>query len=225
MSKSRTGRRRGKKPRHSSRDGGSPAVFRLAEVSEAARKLATSSTATMKREAKEPAAPDSDSMAALVHDVAPLGAPERVARAARTDPSASRRAVASERPALTFVVQRDGERMEAYRSDCERPRVAPGARRDWVPAHRIDLHGVRMRDLERLLAVAIRQCVERHGFRLLVIHGKGLHSAGGSSVLAEAVVESLTSERHARHVRAFCTAPPRLGGAGALAVELDVDAR
>lgn len=224
MSKSRTGRRRGKKPRHSSRDGGSPAVFRLAEVSEAARKLATSSTTTMKRDATEPPAPDSDSMAALVHDVAPLGAPERVARAARTDPSASRRAAASGRRALTFVVQRDGERLEAYRSDCKRPPVAPGVRGDWAPSHRIDLHGVRMRDLERLLAVAIRQCVEGHGFRLLVIHGKGLHSAGGSSVLADAVVESLTSERHARHVRAFCTAPPRLGGAGALAVELDVKA-
>jgi DNA-nicking Smr family endonuclease len=160
-------------------------------------------------------------MSALVRDVAPLGAPQRVARAARTDPGAARRAGASGSRTLTFIVTRDGERVEAYRSDCRRPGAAPGARRDWVPTHRIDLHGVRMRDLEQLLALAIRQCVERHGVRLLVIHGKGLHSAGGSSVLAEAVVERLTSERHARHVRAFCTAPARLGGAGALAVELD----
>jgi DNA-nicking Smr family endonuclease len=161
-------------------------------------------------------------MAALVHDVAPLDAPERVARAARRDPSAAGRAAASGKNDLTFVVLREGERVEGYRSDCRRPGVAPGARHDWVPAHRVDLHGVRVRDLERLLALAIRQCVERHAFRLLVIHGKGLHSAGGSSVLAEAVVESLTGERHARHVLAFSTAPERLGGAGALAVELDV---
>jgi DNA-nicking Smr family endonuclease len=226
MSKNRPGRRRKKKARHSSRDRRSPAVFRIAEVPAAARKLKASIGETeTEGEAPEPTAHDGASMAALVRDVAPLAAPERVARAVHADPGAARRAAASERRELRFVVERDGERVAAYRSDCKRPGVAPGARLDWVPSHRVDLHGVRARDLERLLTLAIRECVERHAYRLLVIHGKGLHSEGGSSVLAEAVVESLTSARHARHVRAFSTAPARLGGAGALAVELDVKVR
>jgi DNA-nicking Smr family endonuclease len=226
MPKSRKERRPRRKARHSSRDGAEPAVFRLPEVSEAARKLSASSAKAAEADVSHAAPGDGDSMAALLDDVAPLRAPERVARAAvRKDENAERRAASRARRELTFVVERDGERVEGYRSDCSRPNVAPGSRRDWVPTHHIDLHGVRIRDLEQRLTRGIRECVERHGFRLLVIHGKGLHSTGGSSVLADAVLESLTSERHARHVRAFSTAPERLGGAGALAVELDVGAR
>ena len=58
--------------------------------------------------------------------------------------------------------------------------------------------------------------------RLLIVHGKGLHSAGGIGVLALAVVDSLTEGRAAALVRALMTAPQRLGGSGALAVQLEV---
>ncbi len=166
------------------------------------------------------------SLAALLPDVAPLRAPERVARAPRRSGA---EAVARSAPAPgcapTFVLERDGARVDGHRSDCARSPVAPGWRRDWVPAVRVDLHGVRIRELERRLTRAIHECVQRSSARLLLIHGKGLHSASGASVLAEAVVEILTSERHARHVRAFATAPHRLGGTGALAVELDLGGR
>ena len=161
------------------------------------------------------------SLAALLPDVAPLRAPERVARAPRRTAAENvTRTSLARGAAPAFILERDGERVEGYRSDCAHSPSAPGRRRDWVPALRVDLHGVRIRELEQRLAHAIRECTRRSRSRLLLIHGKGLHSASGASVLAGAVVEILTSERHAYHVRAFATAPDRLGGTGALAVEL-----
>ena len=205
--------------RHSSRGGARAATFRLPEVSPTARALsAHDGKATAKTAGKR----DDDSMAALVQGVTPLAALERVARVgARTDAPRTRRVATSARREVTFIVERDNGRVHGYRSDSAEPRTAPGSHRNWVPDVRVDLHRVRVRDLERRLARAFGDCLERSALRLLLIHGKGLHSAGGKSVLAEAVVESLTSERHARRVRAFSTAPERLGGTGALAVELE----
>ena len=182
----------------------------------------------MSRERKEPRAkapPEkvrAHPMAALLGDVAPLRSKPRVARL--RDPRASPDSVLPssrpERREISFVVERDGERVHGYRSDLAAPRIAPGRARDWTPELRVDLHGVRVRDVDAHVQAAIKECSRRPGARLLVIHGKGLHSAGGRSVLADAVIECLTAERHARRVRAFATAPERLGGEGALAVEL-----
>jgi len=161
-------------------------------------------------------------MAALVQGVTPLGAPERVARKAGTKGvRAAERGPAPAGREVKFVIERDGEQVNGYRSGSVRPRIAPGWHRDWAPELRVDLHRVRVRDLERRITLAIQECAGRSAKRLLLIHGKGLHSASGKSILAEAVVERLTDERHARHVRAFSTAPERLGGTGALAVELE----
>ena len=55
---------------------------------------------------------------------------------------------------------------------------------------------------------------------LLVIHGKGSHSADGVGVLRDAVLEALTSGGAAPVVAAFATACSRLGGSGALALAL-----
>jgi DNA-nicking Smr family endonuclease len=203
------------KARHSSRDGSPSATFRLTEVS---RTLATHD---VKSKAKAAGKRDDHAMAALVHGVTPLAAQKRIARlGARTEPRARRVPILARRE-VAFVIEHEEERVHGYRSDSLQPRIAPGSHRSWVPDVRVDLHRVRVHDLERRVTRAIGDCLERSALRLLLIHGKGLHSAGGKSVLAEAVVESLTSERHARQVRAFSTAPERLGGTGALAVELE----
>jgi hypothetical protein len=161
------------------------------------------------------------SLASLLPDVSPLPGAPRVSIA-----SSRARAPLPGEPgkALAFVLERDGVRVVAHRADGTAPRVAPGWAKNWAPDVRLDLHGVRTRELERKITLAIRECVQRRARRLLVIHGKGIHSAGGEGVLSEAVLDSLTNRRHALHVRAFCTAPARLGGHGALAVEIDVDA-
>lgn len=205
--------------RHSSRDGSRSATFRLTEVSRAARALsAHDPKPTPKAQSKR----DDQSMATLVQGVTPLAAQKRIARpGARGDAPRARRVPVLARREVTFVIERDEERVHGYRSDSLQPRIAPGSHRGWIPDVRVDLHRVRVRDLERRVTRAIADCLRRSALRLLLIHGKGLHSVGGKSVLAEAVVESLTSERHARQVRAFSTAPERLGGTGALAVDLE----
>lgn len=218
MARSRKERRR-TKARRSSPGATSPVTFRLPEMPKAVPKRDAGARA-------DDGEGELVSLAALLPDVAPLRAPERVARApGRSCAEAGARSSPAPGSAPAFVLEREGARVDGHRADCARSPVAPGWRRDWVPAVRVDLHGVRIAELERRLTYAIRECVRRSSARLLLIHGKGLHSAGGASVLAEAVVEILTSERHARHVRAFATAPDRLGGTGALAVELDLGRR
>ena len=90
------------------------------------------------------------------------------------------------------------------------------------PQDTLDLHGYRTRELEKELVPELTRLVSRGISRLLIVHGKGLHSAGGIGVLALAVVDSLTEGRALFLVRALMTAPQRLGGSGALAVQLEV---
>jgi DNA-nicking Smr family endonuclease len=68
---------------------------------------------------------------------------------------------------------------------------------------------------------AVAQRNERPVLRLLIVHGKGLHSDRGGAILAGAVIDVLTEGPLAWRVRAFTAAPMRLGGIGALVVEID----
>lgn len=84
---------------------------------------------------------------------------------------------------------------------------------------KVDLHGQR-----RDVAVAtVRGRVEsavRDGHRcVLFVHGRGKHS-GGAPVLLDATIEALTTRPTRQHVRAFCSARPEHGGAGAMYVLL-----
>jgi DNA-nicking Smr family endonuclease len=161
-------------------------------------------------------------MARLLADVVPLRGPARVA------PSPSRESQprpytppASPPARPTFVLERGHEELWGHRADVGRGALDALWSEGWAPQHRIDLHGETLRTLGPLLAREVRALARRGIRRLLLIHGKGRHSRGGEGVLAEAVVEILTEGPPASHVRAFRTAPGRLGGRGALAVELD----
>lgn len=84
---------------------------------------------------------------------------------------------------------------------------------------RVDLHG--MTRVEARVAVEdLLARARMEGQRcLLVVHGRGLHSEGWP-VLKESLPGWLARAPHARHVRAFVTAPPSEGGAGATLVLL-----
>ena len=58
-----------------------------------------------------------------------------------------------------------------------------------------------------------------HFLTVADVCGKGLHSGLEGPVLPDVVIERL-SEELAQHVLAFCTAPRRWGGSGALLVML-----
>jgi len=95
-----------------------------------------------------------------------------------------------------------------------------------VPADlpRLDLHGAREHEVEGRVSRFVREQQRRGVRRVLVIHGKGLHSGPegprGRSVLGRASVTALTEGGAAPLVRAFVSAPSALGGTGALLVEL-----
>lgn len=81
----------------------------------------------------------------------------------------------------------------------------------------IDLHGLSSRAAFEHLLSFLHHCVEE-GYRcVLIVHGKGYHSPGSQPVLKNDI--NLWLRRH-KDVLAFCSAPTRSGGAGALYVLL-----
>jgi DNA-nicking Smr family endonuclease len=158
-----------------------------------------------------------DPVSALLETVTPLAGAPRVPRSGRERP---RHARAQARAAARFVVEDDGTVVQGYRADVGDFALVPLRRSNWSPQERIDLHRHRAEGLLDALGRIVRDHARRGITRLLVIHGRGLHSRSGAGVLRDIVLEALT-EGSARHlVRAFRTAPVTLGGEGALAVEL-----
>lgn len=88
----------------------------------------------------------------------------------------------------------------------------------------LDLHGAREHEVEARVSRFVRAEQKRGTKRVLIIHGKGLHSGPegprGRSVLGKATVVALTEGGAAPQVRAFVSAPASLGGTGALLAEL-----
>lgn len=89
----------------------------------------------------------------------------------------------------------------------------------------LDLHGAKEHEVEARVSRFVRGAEKKAAKRVLIIHGKGLHSAPdasarGRSILGRATVQALTQGGAAPLVRAFVSAPTALGGTGAVLVEL-----
>ncbi|CAA9889792.1 Smr protein/MutS2 [Candidatus Methylobacter favarea] len=81
----------------------------------------------------------------------------------------------------------------------------------------IDLHGLNSNEAKRQLLNFLHGCVE-DGFRcVLVVHGKGYRSPDNHPVLKNNL--NLWLRQH-KDVQAFCSAPPKQGGTGAVFVLL-----
>lgn len=87
----------------------------------------------------------------------------------------------------------------------------------WPLAGWLDLHGHDRDEAQTRLALFLHQSVQKGWRCVCVIHGQGYGSAAGAPVLRPMVRAQL-----ARHpdVLAYCAAPPRDGGDGALLVLL-----
>ena len=81
----------------------------------------------------------------------------------------------------------------------------------------IDLHGLRTDEARTAVAEFLRDSVKQDHRCVRIIHGKGLGSVGKEPVLKDKVKRWLVQKDE---VLAFCQAPPRDGGAGALLVIL-----
>ena len=81
----------------------------------------------------------------------------------------------------------------------------------------IDLHGLSSRDAQQQLLRFLHFCVEDGSRCVLIIHGKGYNSPDNQPVLKNDI--NLWLRQH-KDVLAFCSTPPKAGGAGALYVLL-----
>ena len=117
------------------------------------------------------------------------------------------------------AIEEDGF-VEGLRRDA--PVEALGALRREQPRidATLDLHGLREAVVEDRLARWLREQHKKGVRRVLVVHGKGLHSSDGVAVLRDAVIRVLETSIATPIVLAFASAPPALGGTGAMLVEL-----
>lgn len=77
----------------------------------------------------------------------------------------------------------------------------------------IDLHGLSSRDAQQQLLGFIHSCIEDGCRCVQIIHGKGYNSPNKQPVLKNDI--NLWLRQH-KDVLAFCSTPPKAGGAGAL---------
>ena len=88
-----------------------------------------------------------------------------------------------------------------------------------VPRREIDLHRKGVVEAREVLDEGILRARREAVACVLVVCGRGLHSGEDGPVLPDVAIERL-SEELAEHVLAFCSAPRRWGGEGALMVML-----
>lgn len=89
-----------------------------------------------------------------------------------------------------------------------------------APQATLDLHGRTAAVAKDMLARFVATSVAAGRTSVLVIHGRGHHSAADGPVIKTLVVQALSSRPLGGHVLAFASAPRALGGEGALMVRL-----
>ncbi|MBY0575366.1 MAG: Smr/MutS family protein [Gallionellaceae bacterium] len=92
-------------------------------------------------------------------------------------------------------------------------------RGNWPIQNVLDLHGNNSEAARKLLQEFLHDAAQNALRCVLVIHGKGMNSQGGEAVLRKLARHWLT--QHPR-VLAYCDAPPKDGGHGAVLVLLKV---
>jgi len=159
---------------------------------------------------------DDDDFAANLNGVKRIEDRDKI-RTPPTDPARQRPARLEE--ASRFVVDRIGGSVEGRAENVSRKLLTRLRRGAFDPGATLDLHGLPAREARRTLVEQIERA-RAAGLRcVLVVHGRGLHSEG-TAVLREALPTWLQEAPFATRVMAFCTAPARHGGPGAMLVLL-----
>lgn len=87
------------------------------------------------------------------------------------------------------------------------------------PCSKLDLHGKTALEATRLIDSFIKRSYEKRLPMVLVVVGKGIHSEDGTPVIKDLVVGWLRSKGSV-YISKFKEAPIKLGGSGALLIEL-----
>jgi DNA-nicking Smr family endonuclease len=140
-------------------------------------------------------------------------------RAPPPAPSSLPSRVTGLREAPAFEVEDDGTFIEGARSGQEAA-LRDLARGRVTAVATFDLHGFTADEAERKLHRFLEQHQGPRRQAVLVVHGRGTHSAGGRGVLRDQIAAWLSGPPFAGMVLCFATARPRDGGGGALYVLL-----
>ncbi len=115
---------------------------------------------------------------------------------------------------LSTPTRRDSEDEGEKKSSV--PLYRKGTVKGFEAQEELDLHGLNRGEAQERLREFLEDAVEEHLTRLLVIHGKGLHSPQ-ESVIPHLVRDELS---HSPWVQEYGDAERRLGGTGATWIKL-----
>jgi DNA-nicking Smr family endonuclease len=122
--------------------------------------------------------------------------------------------------AVRFEVTDDGRRVEGRRVDLAID-VVRKLRRGHMPIDaRLDLHGLKVAEARAQVEQFLRTMRAQRERCVLVIHGKGEHSAHGAGILRGEIGAWLSQGAASEHVAAFATAQEVDGGEGAVYILL-----
>jgi DNA-nicking Smr family endonuclease len=154
---------------------------------------------------------DSDVFARAMSDVVPLP-PDRQRRVRALSPVPATRP--SEQSASPVV---DSPRDDFAAHGVDRREIRKLKRGTYTVQGRLDLHGQTLAEALPTVQRFIEQSLHARRRCVCIVHGRGLNSPGGVSVLRDPVRELLA---RMTSVLAFADAPPGDGGAGAVYVLL-----
>lgn len=107
--------------------------------------------------------------------------------------------------------------------DKQEPEIKDSAKKkkqpDIIP--QIDLHGETARKSLTLLSAFLKKHTGT-ALKVLVIHGKGLHSTNKESILKAEIRQYLKAQKQNKSIRDFSKAPYNQGGEGATLVWLNL---
>ena len=152
----------------------------------------------------------------------PLSAkPSRAAKVALPVPSSARHSDLLLSGALQdVVVERLGELVTGRAQDVNLKLVKQLKQGEPGPQATLDLHGRSAAVAKDMLARFVASSLAAGRSCVLVVHGRGHHSAGDGPIIKNVVVEALAAQPLCAHILAFASAPRSLGGEGALMVRL-----
>ena len=169
---------------------------------------------------KKPPAPDADLFRQALAGVTPLPPSDRItptkpkpaARVGRREPVAPAAA-----DNLSDRGAGDVPLTEFARNGISRMTLRKLKRGQFPVEDSLDLHGLTTDGARQLLLAFLLDSSQRGLRCVAIIHGKGRHAEGGEGILKTLTRHWLTQRAEAL---AFCEAPPKLGGGGAVLVLL-----
>jgi DNA-nicking Smr family endonuclease len=164
---------------------------------------------------KRPAAGDDLTFEQLASRILPTS---RVTEPAHTHPPRAASAIGTPRAARTRMwVERSESSVRARAEDAPERLMQDLERGRVVPRRELDLHRQSAAGARQILDLEIPRARKDGVLCLLVVCGRGMHSAPEGPVLPDVVIERLSEELES-DVLAFTTAPRKWGGQGALIV-------